>query len=200
MSEITAVPIRPIKRAWVVWLSASVALAGIAGVGLAWAGTAKTVAIKGTAEQFMAWHKGVSGVVTTPSGLQYQVMKKGAGPTPTDTDVTLINYVGALRDGKVFDKGQRTPLPVNGVVPGFQETLKLMPKGATYRVWIPPALGYGDVPQGDAIPAHSVLQFDIDMIDFRSQAEVQAQMQAMQAQRGQAEGGMPPPEGPAPQQ
>jgi FKBP-type peptidyl-prolyl cis-trans isomerase FkpA len=182
MSEITAVPIRPVNRSWLVWLSLAVALAAIAGVALAWSGTAKTVAAKGSAEQFMAWHKSRSGIVTTASGLQYQVLKKGDGPAPTDSDVALINYKGTLRDGKVFDQAQRSPLPVSGVVPGFAEALKLMPRGASYRFWIPPALGYGDAPQGDAIPAGSVLIFDVELIDFRNQAELQAQMQALQAQ------------------
>ncbi len=191
MSEITAVPIQPVKRAWLVWLGASIALAGAAGVGLAWSGTAKSVATSGTAEQFLAWHKGRSGVVTTPSGLQYQVIKKGEGPTPTDADVALVNYKGSLRDGKIFDQAQRAPFPITGVVPGFSEALKLMPRGSTYRIWIPPALGYGDVAQGNAIPAHSILQFDVDMIDFRNGAELQAQMQAMQAQ-GQLPSGPPP--------
>ncbi len=194
MSEITAVPLRPVKRSLVVWLGGSVAIAALGGIALAWAGTAKPVALKGTAEQFLAWHQGRAGVKTTASGLQYQVLKPGAGPTPTDADVVLINYKGTLRDGKVFDQAQRAPFPVNAVVKGFSEALKMMPKGSSYRIWIPPALGYGDTAQGEAIPAHSVLQFDLDMIDFKGQAEVQAQMQEMQARRAQAEGTAVPPQ------
>jgi FKBP-type peptidyl-prolyl cis-trans isomerase FkpA len=182
MSDVTAVPIAPVKRSWLVWLVGGIAVAAFAGIAMAWTGTAKTVAEAGTAEQFLAWHKGTAGVVTTASGLQYQVIKKGEGPTPTDADVALVNYKGSLRTGKVFDQAQRAPFPVTGVVPGFSEALKLMPKGSTYRIWIPPALGYGAQAQGDAIPANSLLIFDVEMIDFRNQAELQAQMQAMQAQ------------------
>lgn len=182
MSDVTAVPIAPVKRSWLVWLVGAIAVAALGGIALAWTGTAKTVAESGSADQFLSWHKGRPGVVTTASGLQYQVLKKGEGATPTDADVALVNYKGALRDGKVFDQAQRAPFPVTGVVPGFSEALKLMPRGATYRIWIPPALGYGAQAQGDAIPANSLLVFDVDMIDFKNQAELQAQMQAMQAQ------------------
>lgn len=182
MSDVTAVPIAPVKRSWLVWLVGAVAVAALAGIAMAWTGTAKTVAEAGTAEQFLAWHKSAAGVVTTPSGLQYQVIKKGEGPTPTDADVALVNYKGSLRTGKIFDQAQRAPFPVTGVVPGFSEALKLMPRGSSYRIWIPPALGYGAQAQGETIPANSLLIFDVDMIDFRNQAELQAQMQAMQAQ------------------
>ena len=183
MTEITAVPIAPTKRSWLVWLVGGIAVAALVGIAMAWSGTAKTIAERGDAAQFMAWHKGRSGVVTTASGLQYQVLSKGdGGATPTDADVALINYKGTLRDGKLFDQNQRAPLPVAGVVPGFAEALKLMSRGSKYRLWIPPELGYGAQPQGEAIPANSVLVFDVEMIDFRNQAELQAQMQAMQAQ------------------
>jgi len=163
-------------------LVGAVAVAALAGIAMAWAGTAKTVAEAGTADQFLAWHKNAPGVVTTASGLQYQVVKKGNGAIPTNADVALVNYKGSLRTGKVFDQGQRAPFPVTGVVAGFSEALKLMPRGSTYRIWIPPALGYGAQSQGELIPANSLLIFDVDMIDFRNQAELQAQMQAMQAQ------------------
>ena len=182
MSDVTAVPIAPVKRSWLVWLVGAVAVAALAGIAMAWAGTAKTVAEAGTADQFLAWHKNAPGVVTTASGLQYQVVKKGDGAVPTSADVALVNYKGSLRTGKVFDQGQRAPFPVTGVVAGFSEALKLMPRGSTYRIWIPPALGYGTQSQGELIPANSLLIFDVDMIDFRNQAELQAQMQAMQAQ------------------
>ena len=188
----TAVPIRPVKRGWIAWLSAGMAIAAICGIGLAWAGTAKPVA---SDTAMLARQKSQPGIVTTASGLQYQVFKKGEGPTPSDQDIALINYRGTLRDGTVFDEAKRAPLPVGGVVAGFAEAMKLMPRGATYRVWIPAELGYGDKSPGAEIPANSMLIFDIDMIDFRSQAEIQAAMQAAQAS-GQMPGGSqgePPP-------
>ena len=89
MSETTAVPIAPTKRSWLVWLVGAIAVAALFGIVMAWTGTAKAVAESGSAEQFLAWHKGRPGIVTTASGLQYQVMKKGEGATPTDSDVAV---------------------------------------------------------------------------------------------------------------
>jgi len=135
-----------------------------------------------TAEAFLAANAHVADVTQTASGLQYEVLTPGDGAKPTDTDIALVNYVGSLTDGTVFDKSQQpTPLPVAEMVPGFTEALKLMPRGAKYRFWIPPALGYGDQASGP-IPAHSVLVFDVELLDFKSMAEFQAMMQ--QAQGG----------------
>ncbi len=121
---------------------------------------------------FLAANAKQPGVVQTASGLQYQLLAAGAGAAPTDTDYTVINYAGTLLSGKQFDAStQPTPLPVAGVVPGFAEALKLMPRGAKLRVWIKPELGYGDrtMPGPDgtiAIPPHSILVFEIEMVDF----------------------------------
>lgn len=130
------------------------------------------------AAAFLATNAKQRGVVTTSSGLQYRVLTPGAGPAkPTDADVTLVNYVGKLIDGTTFDQSSRpTPMPVSGVVPGFSEALKLMPKGAKYRVWIKPSLGYGDQATGP-IPAGSVLAFDIELLDFVSGAQFQQMQQ-----------------------
>lgn len=189
MTEVTAVPLRPIRKGAVARLWISIGAALLVAAGLAWVGTAGSVARNGTNEQFLAWHKGRQGIVTTPSGLQYQVLKAGEGPTPTDADVVLVNYKGSLRDGTVFDQAERAPFPVQGVVPGFGEGLKLMQRGGKYRLWIPAALGYGPASPDPKIPANSLLVFDVDLIDFKSQAEIQAQMQALQAQ--QAQGALP---------
>ena len=153
----TAVPLRPVRRGTLIKLWAGIALTAVAAGALAWTGTASTIAANGTVDQYLAWNARQSGVVTTASGLQYRVIEAGEGETPTDADVVLVNYKGALRDGKVFDQAERAPFPVDQVVPGFSEGMKLMPKGAKYRFWIPPQLGYGDAPQGDAIPANSLL-------------------------------------------
>ncbi|WP_029624964.1 FKBP-type peptidyl-prolyl cis-trans isomerase [Sphingomonas sp. PAMC 26605] len=130
------------------------------------------------ADAFLAKNAKLRGVVTTPSGLQYRVLTPGAGAAkPTDADVTLVNYVGKLIDGTTFDQSkQPTPMPVSGVVPGFSEALKLMPKGAKYRVWIKPSLGYGDQATGP-IPAGSVLAFDIELLDFVSTAQFEQMQQ-----------------------
>ncbi|WEK42266.1 MAG: FKBP-type peptidyl-prolyl cis-trans isomerase [Candidatus Sphingomonas colombiensis] len=178
MSTVTAVPIPPVKRSYIVWLVLGIIAALVAATALAFQG-----------DDFLARNARQKGVVTTASGLQYQVLTPGTGAKPTDTDVVLVNYEGKLLNGTTFDKSQQpTPFPVTGVVPGFSEGLKLMPKGSKYRFWIKPSLGYGDKATGP-IPANSVLVFDVDLIDFLPEA-VLRQMQ-MQQQMGGAAGGAP---------
>ena len=132
-----------------------------------------------------------STVVETASGLQYKIIKPGkGGPKPTDTDVALVNYEGKLTNGTTFDKSEQpTPMPVvaadeksgrPGVVPGFSEALKLMTKGAKYRFWIKPGLAYGDEVTGP-IPAHSVLVFDVELLDFRSEADLRKMREELHA-------------------
>lgn len=134
---------------------------------------------------FNSWSPGVK---TTASGLQYKVLTPGKGKNPTDTDVALVNYEGKLLDGTTFDKSQQpTPMPIKGVVPGFSEALKLMSKGAKFRVWIPAKLGYGDKGAGP-IPANATLVFDIELIDFIPLAQYQ-QIMMQQQQMMQSMGG-----------
>lgn len=195
MSNVTAVPIRPIRRSVIAWIVIGLILAIGAGAWLAVRGTAQVVAEKGDDDQFLAWNKRQSGVVETPSGLQYRVLKPGkAGPHPTDTDVALIQYKGSLRSGAVFDQSERPmPMPVAGSIKGFSEALKLMPKGAQYRLWLKPDLAYGDQsPDPSKIPNGALLMFDVTLLDFLPVA-VLRQMQAQQMQQGQgAPGAMPP--------
>ncbi|MDQ2878231.1 MAG: FKBP-type peptidyl-prolyl cis-trans isomerase [Pseudomonadota bacterium] len=200
MSTVTAVPLQPVKRGVLVYLWIGIALAIIAAIALAARGTAEQRAVKGSNEVFLAWNKKQPGVVETPSGLQYKVIKAGEGPMPTDADTAGITYVGHLRDGTVFDAQQQQPVPmqVNGVIPGFSEGLKLMNKGARYRFWIKPELGYKDAAAGPIAP-NSLLIFDVDMAGFIPTAQFQQiQMQQMmqQQQRGGAGGsagaGAPP--------
>ncbi len=143
---------------------------------------------------------GDSKVVETASGLQYKVLKAGTGAAkPTDDDIVLVNYEGKLTDGTTFDASQQpTPMAVKGVVPGFSEGLKLMNKGAKYRFWIPPALGYGDKAAGP-IPANSVLVFDLELLDWKSEAEIRQMQMMQQMMQQQGAGGAPgaPPAGQA---
>jgi FKBP-type peptidyl-prolyl cis-trans isomerase FkpA len=190
--SVTTVPILPPKKGTLTALWGGVALAVLVSGGLAWIGTAKAV---GT---------GCGGVdlvdpVTTGSGLAIQTVKPGTGAKPTEADVVLVNYRGTLTDGKEFDAGQRVPFPVQGLVPGFTEALKLMQKGGSYKICIPSALGYG-AQANERIPANSTLLFDVDLIDFRSMAEIQAMQQQMQQQQGGAGGAVPgmPPQGALP--
>ena len=183
MSTVTAVPLRPVKRSYLVYLWVGIALALVAAFVLSRQG-----------DDFLSRNARADGVVSTSSGLQYKVLEPGqaGGAKPTDTDVALVNYEGKLLNGTTFDKSQQpTPFPVAGVVPGFSEVLKLMPKGAKYRVWMKPSLGYGDKATG-AIPANSTLVFDVELLDFLPEAVVR-QMQARQQQMmGGMPGGLPP--------
>jgi hypothetical protein len=191
MSSVTAVPIAPTKRSYLVWLWIGVIVAVAGAIALAWFGTARVVAEKGSNESYLAWNKGQSGVVETASGLQYQVLKEGEGASPTDSDVTLITYEGRLRDGTVFDaRPQPVPMPVGGVVPGFSEALKLMKKGGKYRIWIKPELGYGaNSPDPNRVPPNSLLVFEVSLLEFVPMSVYQ---QMMQQQMGGAPGGPPP--------
>ncbi len=186
----TAVPIQPIKKGSLARLWIGLALVALVAGLLAWWGTARPVAIKGTAQDFLSYNKWQSGVVTTKSGLQYKILDKGEGTAkPTDADMVAVDYRGTLQDGTVFDENPQASFPVKGVVPGFSEALKLMPRKSRLRVWIPPELGYGaSPPQGAPIPANALLTFDIKMIEFKSVAEVQMMQQMMQQMQG-GEGG-----------
>jgi hypothetical protein len=193
--SVTAVPLQPTRRSYVVLLWLGIVVAVAIAVWLAFYGTSAARAKVGTNEQFLAWNAGRPGVKTTASGLEYQILVPGKGDNhPTDQDIALINYSGSLRDGTVFDASkQPTPLPVAGSIKGFSEGLKLMSKGAKYRFWIKPDLGYGAQGAGP-IPADSVLVFDVELIDFLPQSVIQQQMQMQQMMQG----GMPGAQGGAP--
>ncbi len=178
------------------WLATGAAVL-VAGA-LAWVGTSKVIAAKGTADDYLSWNAGQSGVVTTKSGLQYKVLEPGDGKEkPGDADVAAVAYRGTLQDGSVFDENPRATFPVKDVVPGFSEALKLMPRKSKFRVWMPPKLAYGENPPPNSpIKANAMLVFDITMEDFKSRAEVEAMQKMMQQMQG-AQGGQPggPPQG-----
>lgn len=187
MSDITAVPLRPVGKSGVAALWTGIAILLAAGIGGAvWASTnprahasAPPALAKLPADQFMVANGKRRGVKTTTSGVEYMVIAPGSGPAPTMADVAQIDYRGTLTDGTEFDAskpGQPVALPVGQVVPGFAEALTLMPKGAKYRVWIPPKLAYGDREAGP-IPANSVLVFDITMHDFMAMPQGMPGMQ-----------------------
>ncbi len=196
--SITAVPIPPTKRGTLTLLWLGIALAVALAVMLAFFGTARAVADKGDNATFLAYNNTQAGVIETPSGLQYRVIKPGSGDLqPTDSDVALINYTGSLRDGSVFDASkQPTPLPVAGVVKGFSEALKAMKKGEKIRAWIKPELGYGEQsPDPAKLPPGSILIFDIELIEFLPESvlrQAQQQQQMQQQLQQQVQGGPPP--------
>ncbi len=199
MSSVTAVPIVPTKRSALVWLWLGIVVAVAGAVALAWVGTEKVVTERADNATFLARNKTQAGVTETASGLQIQTITEGTGASPTDSDVALVNYKGTLRNGETFDASQQpTPLPVQGMIPGFSEALKLMKKGGKYRVWIKPELGYGSQPKTDprtgavGIPGDSVLIFEVELLEFLPMSVYQ---QMMQQQMGGAPGGAPPPPG-----
>ncbi len=100
-----------------------------AGGGLALYGTKTIRAEHATDDQFLADNAANKDVITTKSGLQMQTIREGEGKSPTDTDITLIGYKGSLRDGTVFDQNPQAPMPVAGVVPGFQRSVEADAKG-----------------------------------------------------------------------
>ncbi|MFM6931849.1 MAG: FKBP-type peptidyl-prolyl cis-trans isomerase [Novosphingobium sp.] len=120
----------------------------------------------------------------TASGLGYTELRAApAGAAkPGDADVVLINYLGYLAaNGSVFDQAMRSPLPVSGVIAGFGEGMKLAGKGAVLRLCIPAAMGYGAQASGP-IPANSDLVFQIEVLDFKSMAEIEAMQKQAEAQ------------------
>lgn len=168
MSEVTAVPLQPVAPGTLSRLWLGVGVAVVIGVGLAWAGTAKQVAMGKPPSVFMAQNAKKHDVVTTPSGLEYQILTPGHGPHPQPTDIVAIDYDGKLLDGSTFDSsaqhGGPQIMPVAGSIPGFSEGIQLMSPNARYRFWIPPQLGYGPQGAGDGIiPPNSVLVFDVTL-------------------------------------
>jgi FKBP-type peptidyl-prolyl cis-trans isomerase FklB len=133
----------------------------------------EAIAAAGAAKQaeagnkFLADNKARAGVVTTASGLQYEVLRKGAGAKPTPDQSVEVHYHGTLIDGTVFDssvqRGETISFPVTGVIAGWVEALQLMAVGSKWKLFIPSELGYGDRAQG-AIPAGSVLIFEVELI------------------------------------
>lgn len=129
---------------------------------------------------------------TLPGGLGYTVLRAGTGASPATTDYVLINYIGYLAaNGSTFDQNMSTPMTVDGVIPGFGQGLTRMSKGAIHRICIPAALGYGATASGP-IPANSALVFQVELLDFRSKAEVDA-ARAAQAELQARDGGVTAP-------
>ncbi len=110
----------------------------------------------------------------TASGLGTLNLKPSAAAKPGKTDIVLVNYIGYLATtGAVFDQGMQAAFPAEGVIPGFSEGLQLMAKGSTWRFCVPAALGYGAEASGP-IPANSDLVFQVELVDFKTSAEVEA--------------------------
>ena len=120
-------------------------------------------------EKYLAENAKKEGVVTLPSGLQYQVIKEGNGRKPKATDKVKCHYEGMLIDGTLFDssiqRGEPATFPLSGVIAGWTEGLQLMQEGAKYRFFIPYQLGYGEHGAGASIPPFAALVFDVELIE-----------------------------------
>lgn len=120
-------------------------------------------------DRFLAENRSAKGVFTTPSGLQYMVLRQGAGPRPKPSDRVRVNYRGTLLDGTVFDSSEQhggaAEFGLDQVIAGWTEGVSMMPVGAKYRFWIPSELAYGT--QGNpAIEPNSTLVFDVELLDI----------------------------------
>jgi FKBP-type peptidyl-prolyl cis-trans isomerase FklB len=121
-------------------------------------------------QKFLAENANRDGVVTTATGLQYEVLAEGSGDSPKETDQVTVHYHGTLIDGTVFDssveRGQPATFPVNGVIPGWVEALQLMKPGAKYKLFIPSNLAYGERGAGGAIGPDATLIFEVELISI----------------------------------
>lgn len=122
-------------------------------------------------DSFLANNKTKPGVVTTTSGIQYKVINAGSGESPTDTSMVKVEYTGSYINGTVFEKSKEpVTFPINNVIPGWIEVLKLMKPGATYQVVIPPQLAYGEHGVDKAIGPNQTLVFTIHLIEVKKSA------------------------------
>lgn len=194
MTEITRVPLQPIAKGSLTKLWLGVIGAALLGAGIAWA--------------------------SVPAGVTVDTLTEGTGPSPKADDVVFIKYVGKLADGTEFDRSKELPFPTNGlipdgmpmqvsgVVPGFAEGLQKMQKGGKYVLHIPAKDAYGASPPPESpIPANADLTFEVEMVDFMSEADarrrfevLQQMMQAQQGQQGGAAAPGTPPAGATPPQ
>ena len=122
-------------------------------------------------EAFLAENGKREGVVSLPSGLQYEVIHDGNGETPGNTDTVVTHYRGTLIDGKEFDnshrRGEPASFPVNRVISGWTEALQLMTVGPKWKLFIPANLAYGERGAGKVIGPHATLIFEIELLEIQ---------------------------------
>ncbi|QDE38648.1 FKBP-type peptidyl-prolyl cis-trans isomerase [Luteibacter pinisoli] len=120
---------------------------------------------------FLAKNKSRQGVITLPSGIQYNVLERGHGPQAQVTSTVVVNYRGALIDGTEFDSsyahGKPVTFTVNRVIPGWQDVIPRMHVGDKWRVVIPPQLAYGERGELPRIGPNEALVFEIELVDIR---------------------------------
>jgi FKBP-type peptidyl-prolyl cis-trans isomerase len=125
---------------------------------------------EGTA--FLAKNKTAKDVVTTASGLQYKVLRAGAGAKPNPTDIVKVNYKGTMLNGDVFDssyeRNEPIDFPLNQVVPGWSEGVGLMSVGSKYQFWIPAQLAYGEAGSPPTIGPNATLVFEVELLEVKA--------------------------------
>lgn len=121
-------------------------------------------------DTFLETNKKKPGVVTLPDGLQYKILVEGKGPKPKETDSVTVHYSGTLVNGTEFDssykRGEPATFPVNGVIPGWTEALKLMNVGSTWQLFIPAKLAYGEQGAPPSIGPNETLIFKVNLISI----------------------------------
>ncbi len=130
----------------------------------------KTAAAVAKGQEFLAKNKEKEGVMTTESGLQYEILQEGSGPKPAATDKVKCHYVGTLLDGTEFDssvkRGQPATFPVNGVIAGWIEALQMMTVGSKWKLYIPSELAYGERGAGQMIGPNETLIFEVELLEI----------------------------------
>lgn len=125
---------------------------------------------KKTSEAFLSKNKSQKGVKVTKSGLQYKIIKSGSGKSPTDGEYVVVEYTGKLVNGTVFDStkshGEPASFPVNSVIDGWKEALKMMKIGAEWNIVVPYNLAYGENGQGTIGP-NETLQFNVKLLKIQ---------------------------------
>jgi len=132
----------------------------------------KDAGLRKAGDNFLAANGQKEGVITTASGLQYEILTEGTGEKPGPASKVTTHYHGTTLDGNVFDssvdRGEPIQFPVNGVIKGWTEALQLMPVGSKWRLFIPSDLAYGPRGSGDKIPPHAALIFEVELISIDS--------------------------------
>lgn len=127
--------------------------------------------VKNAGKLFLEENAKREGVVTLPSGLQYEIITEGKGEKPGLTDVVTTHYHGTLIDGNIFDssvhRGQPASFPVNGVIKGWTEALQLMAVGSKWKLYVPYQLAYGEQGAGQAIGPYTTLVFEVELLDIQ---------------------------------
>ncbi len=126
---------------------------------------------RAAAEAFLAENGQREGVITTPSGLQYEVIEMGDGPSPAATDVVTVHYRGTLIDGTEFDSsagGAPATFPLNQVISGWTEGLQLMNVGSKFMFYLPSEMAYGSNPPGPPIGPDATLIFEVELLGIET--------------------------------